>query len=644
MAQAAADVTPYRNYHLPSFKKLFPQHVHMTKTHPYRHFIDHCLSTERTSFRNRFLTLLNSKPLTEDQLSVLGLGLKFVPKPSVSSKDFQPAFDKIEETFNKHKHFEIHPQPPKPKDHPFHLKSTWVPPNYNHVGPKPPTLDDFRRFQLSSDPPSDPPHNLSPELQTALRDLIQDRDITIKKSDKGGGITVMDTEAYIAQIHNEHLSDRNTYEPLDFDPTPAYVHESNDLIDRLYSQGLIDFERREFLRPVKPARLPIFYGLPKTHKPGIPLRPIVSGFDSPTDQFSKFMTEHLKPLAASLPSHIKDSFDMKRFLDTIPPLPDDTFLVTADIKSLYTNIPIDEGIETVCHYIDTHRHLLQFKPPPTMTFRHILNHILHRNSFRFLNQIYHQVSGTAMGCRMAPPYANIFLAPLDQRILDLSDYISHLKRFIDDLFFIFRGSLEELLALEKLINNLHPHIKFTFVHSRHGIPYLDLFIYLDKDRRLRTSVYQKPSDCCAYLHWSSHHSAHVKIGLIKGQVIRFNRLFDVDEDLHKHLHKFTISLLVQGFSLDIINKGIKAGLSASQHDALYGPPRPKPPASEFYNSITVPFSHMGRGFLAFIKAINHQNEILKEEGLTPTAPTLRPIFNRTANLCDLVTHTDTLRS
>ena len=53
---------------------------------------------------------------------------------------------------------------------------------------------------------------------------------------------------------------------------------------------------------------------------------------------------------------------------------------------------------------------------------------------------------------------------------------------------------------------------------------------------------------------------------------------------------------------------------------------------------------MGRGFAAFIKAINHQNEILKAQGVTPTAPILRPIFNRTANLGDLITHTDTIRS
>ena len=184
MAQPAADITPYRNYHLPSFKKLFPQHSHIAKTQPYRHFITHCLSTERASFCDRFLTPLNSKPLTENQLSVLGLGLKFVTKPSVSPHDFQPTFDKIGETFNKHKHFEIHPHPPKPKDHPFHLKSTWVPPNYDHVGPTPPSIDDFPCFQLASDPPADSPHNLSPDLQKALRDLIQDRDLTVKKSDK----------------------------------------------------------------------------------------------------------------------------------------------------------------------------------------------------------------------------------------------------------------------------------------------------------------------------------------------------------------------------------------------------------------------------------------------------------------------------
>ena len=46
-----------------------------------------------------------------------------------------------------------------------------------------------------------------------------------------------------------------------------------------------------------------------------------------------------------VPAHIKDTDDFVRDLKQLPPLPEDTILVTADVKSLYTMIPQHESIE-----------------------------------------------------------------------------------------------------------------------------------------------------------------------------------------------------------------------------------------------------------------------------------------------------------
>ena len=42
--------------------------------------------------------------------------------------------------------------------------------------------------------------------------------------------------------------------------------------------------------------IPLFYGLPKIHKKGVPLRPIVSFISSPTCALSKFLAKTLSPL------------------------------------------------------------------------------------------------------------------------------------------------------------------------------------------------------------------------------------------------------------------------------------------------------------------------------------------------------------
>lgn len=54
-------------------------------------------------------------------------------------------------------------------------------------------------------------------------------------------------------------------------------------------------------------RLPSFYALPKIHKPGIPLRPIVSYCTSPLQPLAKFLKCVLSPLVGTTEHHIKNS-------------------------------------------------------------------------------------------------------------------------------------------------------------------------------------------------------------------------------------------------------------------------------------------------------------------------------------------------
>ena len=55
---------------------------------------------------------------------------------------------------------------------------------------------------------------------------------------------------------------------------------------------------------------PPIYGLPKIHKSGVPLRPIVSFYTSPVYQLSKFLVKLLSPLTGSTESFVCNS---KRF-------------------------------------------------------------------------------------------------------------------------------------------------------------------------------------------------------------------------------------------------------------------------------------------------------------------------------------------
>ena len=87
-----------------------------------------------------------------------------------------------------------------------------------------------------------------------------------------------------------------------------------------------------------------------------------------------------------------------------------------DVTSLYTNIPQEEGITTVC---EAYEEFCERKPPiPTRYLREMLSLILQENLFQFNGKDYLQTHGTAMGRKMAVAFANIFMAKIEKKILD----------------------------------------------------------------------------------------------------------------------------------------------------------------------------------------------------------------------------------
>ena len=94
-------------------------------------------------------------------------------------------------------------------------------------------------------------------------------------------------------------------------------------------------------------RTPLFYGLPKVHKifdSFPPLRPIVSRFNSCTCNLSKF-DSFLKFQAEQCKSYIRDTKYFLTKLSLVKNIPENSFLVTMDVSSLYTNIEHEEGTE-----------------------------------------------------------------------------------------------------------------------------------------------------------------------------------------------------------------------------------------------------------------------------------------------------------
>ncbi len=130
-----------------------------------------------------------------------------------------------------------------------------------------------------------------------------------------------------------------------------------------------------------------------------------------------------------------------------------------------------------------------------------------------------------MGTRMAPAYANIFMAELEEKLL-INYHKKPLlwKRYIDDILCIWPGPPQELDLFIQYLNQSHPTIKFTHERSTNSIDFLDLTIY--KGRRHATSLildmkpFFKATNKFQYLEYSSAHPRGIFTSLAKGRLLR----------------------------------------------------------------------------------------------------------------------------
>lgn len=411
---------------------------------------------------------------------------------------------------------------------------------------------------------SSPHKNLTKEEEKALKDLMKRNDIIICNADKGGAVVILDVKDYIEEAERQ-ISDEHFYKKLSSDPTELHTALVNNAIDNLKNRNLISHKLAEGLKVSNP-RTPLLYLLPKIHKPNNPGRPVVSSVSCHTEKISHFVDYHLKPLAQKLPSYIQDTTDFLRKLDQLPKkLPKDCFLVTMDVKSLYTNIPNQEGIEACKSYLynSNNRNLI----PVISTF---LTLILTLNNFQFNDQNILQVNGASMGSKCSTNYANLFMGKFEElHILPIiRDKILYYCRFIDDIFFIWFGTKDELTQAINVLNNAHPTIKLDVKYSKERIDFLDTTVMITNDQGITTTLYVKPTDAKGYLHAKSYHPNSTKKAIAFSQALRIKRICSDDSDYKKRKETLLNKFVERGYEREETKRNIDKADHHKREDLL----------------------------------------------------------------------------
>ena len=175
------------------------------------------------------------------------------------------------------------------------------------------------------------------------------------------------------------------------------------------------------------------------------------------------------------------------------------------------------------------------------------------NSFRFNDEFYLQTSGTAMGTRVAPTYANIFMSYFEEKhVYTYPERPLLWVRFIDDIFLIWEHGMDKLNQFINHLNSVHNTIKFSCDHSITRVNFLDTWVIKTPDGSIQTDLYNKPTDSNNYLRYTSAHPSHCKQGIPYWQFLRLRRICSEESSFVGRCIKKGRQLLRRGYPLQLL--------------------------------------------------------------------------------------------
>ena len=368
----------------------------------------------RSYFNEKSVKNISSRTLTSTEQVVLGKGLKF--NTQHSKKDLISFVANIDEGLNKIQN-----------------------------------ISDIERAELQAKVASSVAsvknrNNLTHAEKQALQSLKNDASIKVVPADKGNCTVVIDTDEYYNKVE-QHLSDSSTYVLVNddiyvnaYDPNKTLQNKIIRELQELKRGNLIEESLYKSIYPNTPCN-PLFYATIKIHKPNNPIRPIVSFIDTPSYRLSQFISKLLMPTADRAPQKLKNSTNLIKSLKDLT-IPVDYSLVSFDVKSLFTSIPLDLAIDSISIAIDNDPDIASRTRLNKDQILQLCQICFNANIFQYNQKLYKQIKGTPMGSPMSVVLAELtmqnILSKMQNQMFNSNQFILW-KRYVDDCIAIIKN-------------------------------------------------------------------------------------------------------------------------------------------------------------------------------------------------------------
>jgi hypothetical protein len=319
------------------------------------------------------------------------------------------------------------------------------------------------------------------------------------------------------------------------------------------------------------AKCGVAYGLTKVHKNNNPIRPIISTIGTYNYNASNYLTKVLSStLKSTFKYVVKDSFDFINKLSQIK-LEEGERLISFDVESLFTNVPIDETIEIIknsCFKLKTNSQKIRVNAKDDSKYEGLLDGMkfevfeklyrkcLQESVFMFNNKLYRQKDGVSMGNKLGPITSDIFMNYFERLHMETLKKlgVKHWFRFVDDTFVVVK-SIEQADTILKFLNEQHKTIKFTMEKEiGNKINFLDITIKRKPDLTLETLTYRKPTFTGVMLNWNSLTSIKYKTGLIRCLLDRSYKICSSEKQKQIEMAQLRILLLKNNYPSQIIDR------------------------------------------------------------------------------------------
>ena len=493
-------------------------------------FTAHCINKDHVIFN------YSHRQLSVAEENVLSRGLKFcLPPKSINKYDIFSNFEQFYDEIQK-------------------LEMNISPENTDRLRTK---LKDLSYSYMYSYNHKMHKNILSQDEWSALNDLRNDQSIIITRPDKGNAVVILKRDDYLRKM-NQLINDPTKFKKLDSNLTKSRETKLTNYLLKLKNKQIISEDTYFKLRPVgsQPA---ILYGLPKVHKDGCPMRPIMSSMTSYNYKLAKYLVELLKPLTTNQHT-VTDTFSFVNWIQQHKGT--NHHMASYDVSSLFTNIPLKETIDICIHKLYNSN-----SPPalPKAVFKELLIFATKSSHFKFNNQYYDQIDGVAMGSPLGPVLANVFMCDFEEKFVDTNKTVNKplvWKRYVDDVFCTFNNPVDAQQFLV-LINKCHPNIKFTYESEINSeLSFLDVLIKRENNKFV-TTVYKKPTFTGLYTKWDSFTPRRYKINLVRTLTHRYVKICS-PQFLEQEIEKLRINLLINGYPKGVLNFHIKDTIQKSK--------------------------------------------------------------------------------